>query len=292
MKTFFLLSIIPCICLGLYLKDRIKVEAIQAPIISDSSPMVLLDKVPETLQLLNKKNVEIKNFSCDVKAAIDRGNGPSIIKPHGSLKYEKSLWFSLDLWLLGGKQFIAGSNPKYFWYWSAHSDNRSLCYAEHKDYEKTLLKSMFNPIWLIHSLGLSELPEKGKFFDRGCKLVVVYPEKDTLGRDILKIVFIDKEHIRVKGMMVLDAGGQKLAGCEILEYQGSLNLPKKILYDWTEEGAKMIFDFDNLQINSPSLGWRFMLPEIEPKVNMGLPPEPLRPRRRENFFLPGPYIPY
>lgn len=219
------------------------------------------------IQEINQRNADLKTFACE-DMDIKVWQGGHRYKLSGRLQYQKPKGFRMEISSIMGKEVDIGSNDKAFWYWSKRDKNPGLYWATHEDFQKTRLKTPFNPMLLKASLGTELLPqENARIVENPKDIMLVYPQQSATGTPILFCVFINKERRQVDGFVVTDPNGKYLAACEIQERTG--NLPKTVLYTWYEEDRVMLMRFNNPQANVGIPASQFVMPNISPKINMG-----------------------
>lgn len=230
-----------------------------------SEKVVVVPQHPALIDKVNAKNAKIRNFVCqdfDVKLW---QNGIRL-RLSASLYYEKDKNFRMILRSLFGKECDIGSNKDQFWFWSKRMDPSSLFYANHEDYHKTRLRTPFNPIYIMDSLGLSQIDVNNKIIEQDDKYVVVENLKNTIGQPIVKLTFVNKKTEKISGFTISDVNGKVLASGEVMEWDG--DKPKQILFVWAEENISLLLEFKNSEVNLDIDKKYWALPPIEPKVDM------------------------
>lgn len=109
--------------------------------------------VPCEVNAVNFRNETIKSFSCS-DMEVKLWEGGMRIRLQGSLYYEKPKGFRMRINSVFGEEVDLGSNDDVFWYWSRRNKRKGLYYAHHEDFQKTRLKTPFNPLFIRASLGL------------------------------------------------------------------------------------------------------------------------------------------
>lgn len=215
---------------------------------------------------LNKKNILIKNFLCnDVEVKIwENGNR---FRLNGNIAYQKPNDFHMEISSIFGKEIDLGSNEKEFWYWSRRDRRPGLYWAVHEDFNKTRLKTPFDPMFMKSTLGFETLKlDDSKITENDKSIMVTYPRIDSMGRSILYSVFVNKKRKQIDGFLITNTNGQNLVECEISEYNG--NLPSKINYAWHEENRTMSIYLNYPKVNQKLTNNRFSMPSYKPKINM------------------------
>ena len=225
------------------------------------------------LKEINDKSDKIKSISCDhiIVRLWYQGiwyNGLNL-KLKGNLYYEKPKNFHMTVHSLVGKEFVMGSNNEEFWFWSKRLHPSSLYHAKHEDINKTRLKSAFNPLMVMDSLGINPLyyGVGVAVKEEGSKIFLVQKRVNSIGQPIGYITVVDKDEKRLIGHMVTDDDGVMIASSEILEYKDGL--PYKILYRWEEEDQVMLIELPNAKTNQKLSADLWKRPDIKPQINMG-----------------------
>lgn len=226
------------------------------------------------LQIINEinlKNKEIKNFTCKNIIVYTWYKGLRL-KLDGSIDFEKPLNLKMDVKSIVGREFIMGSNDDEFWFCSRRLTPPSLYFAKHADYQKTRLKSAFNPLMIMDSLGFNEINvDKNvavkQINDDVAKIALIEKTINSIGEPIGHITFIDKNNKRLLGHLVTDDKGSMIASSEILEYKN--DLPYQILYTWYEEDQAMLIELPDSEINTDMSKNNWTRPHHKQEINMG-----------------------
>jgi outer membrane lipoprotein-sorting protein len=241
---------------------------IQRQEVIQESPIPSVQEVPPILKEINQRNAAIRTYtSKDVSIKLwERGMKVNL---SGRLYYEKPTSFRTIFESRFGTELDLGSNDKIFWYWSTRDKRPGVYYANYEDYQKTRLKTPFNPIFLRQSLGLDELTvnDASKILESEQDLSIVYPRKSSMGDTVFYSVFIDKVQKRVTGLIITSADNKPLASAEIQEYDVN-GLPLQILYMWYEEDKAVEFRFEKSEINAPISASQWAMPSYTPQINM------------------------
>ncbi len=238
-----------------------KVEEIQKP--PTKPPLV----VPELIKKINARNKSITSIYCDnVKVKVWK-NG-SRYKISGSMYYEKPTKFRLKISSIMGDELDLGSNNKLFWYWSRRDKDPGLHYAKHEDYNKTRLKSGFNPRFMMRSLGIAEIVinEKTKVVETEKDWIIVHRKKNASGKPILVSIFFSKAKEVIDGIIVTDMNGKPHASADIQGHQNGL--PTKILYVWHTENQALLLEFRKVRVNQRISSQKWRMPNKKPQLNM------------------------
>jgi hypothetical protein len=244
-------------------KPEIKLEEIKedtsTELPSKPSSVPIIDEI-------NKINESIKSFYCeDVEVRIWE-NGHRF-RLQGVVAYKKNLNFHMDISSIFGKEVDLGANEKEFWYWSRRDRRPGLYWAVYADFNKTRLKTPFNPMFMKSTLGLENIDYlNAKVTESQKRFMITFPREDSMGRNILYSVFVDKEKSYIDGFLITSIDGKKLVECTIEKKSDSL--PSKINYIWHEENRIMTLEFKKPKINVEIPESHFMMPSISPKINM------------------------
>lgn len=217
------------------------------------------------LEAVNAKNGAIKSFSCsniEVKLWMDGSRH----RLTGSMFYEKDNRFRFVLSSVVGKEVEMGSNDTHFWFWSRRMEPSGLYYAKHEDFNRTRLRTPFNPKWMKSSLGFDLLNSKGQLVNDQDRYILVENLENAIGQPVTKMTYIDKKTQKVDGYLVLDKNNKKLVSGEVLSRSGEL--PQQILYVWFEENTSMLLNLSNPTINAQISPDNWKMPNINPKIDM------------------------
>lgn len=239
-----------------------KSEDVQKP--PTKPPLV----IPELVKKINARNESVANFSCSgVKVKVWQDG--SRYRLSGELYYEKPEKFRLKISSILGDELDIGSNDELFWYWSRRDKDPGLHYAKHKDYNKTRLKSGFNPRFMMRSLGISEIviTEDTKVVETDTDLIIVYQRKNASGKPILVSIFINKEKELIDGFIVTDMDGKPQASADI-QSRNQDGMPTKILYVWHTEDKALLLEFPKCQFNINISPRNWKMPNHQPQLNM------------------------
>ncbi len=243
------------------------------PIIATPSeekpPVEIVVEVPQALKTLNETNSKLTGITCD-KLQVKVWEGSFSFSFTGYLRYEKKNKFRMTFGTIFGKEVDLGSNDQQFWFWSRRNKDPGLFYAKHEDYYKTRLKTPFNPIWIMSSLGIDVIDtQKSKIVDEvGKSVMVIYQTKNASGTPILVTTFINKNTSKIESILTTNLNGKALVSVEIKEYENEL--PKWIVYSWLEENMTMELKLENPRMGGVSNPKLWEIPEILPKIDMGV----------------------
>jgi len=225
-------------------------------------------RVPPVIAEINARNAKVRSFAVDSMRVKVWQNGMRV-KIRGSMHYEKDNNFRMILSTVFGDEVDLGSNDILFWYWSRRSKHDGLFYARHEDYNRTRLKTPFNPIFIKKSLGLNQVNlEGGVIRESDETVVVVHLLKNSMGKPIYRYLVVDKRSRTIVGFFITDTAGKTLAIAEILENRNGL--PMKIMYTWYEENKILLLEFDNPRVNEKIDPSRWNMPNIQPQIDIGV----------------------
>jgi len=224
------------------------------------------EKEPPAIQIANRRNSQIKNFSCD-NIQVKAWQGGVKLKLTASMYYEKDNKFRMITNSVFGKELDIGSNDNQFWFWSKRMRPQALYFADHKDFNKTRLRTPFNPKWMVASLGLDTIDiSKCKTVEMKDKLICVSEHTNSIGEPITKMTYVNKLTNRVDGFLLVDKSNQKIASGEVLAWNG--DLPQQILYVWFEENTSMLFDLSGQRSNTAIDPRFWQMPNTQPRIDM------------------------
>lgn len=240
-----------------FLSQRIQEQAQPAPKV-----------VPELIKEINQHNATILNVGCDQLLARTWERGLQF-RLKGSLHYEKDLNFRMRFVSAFGDELDIGSNDEIFWYWSRRDKHPGLYYARYEDYEKTRLKTPFNPVFLRRILGLEKIDVEDALLGEDDEhMVVMHRETNSLGKSVNFSIFLDKAEKRIGGALITDAAGTPLASAEIQECTVE-GLPTKIVIVWFEEDHTLVLELKNPRANTSISASKWQPPTNHtPKINM------------------------
>lgn len=229
----------------------------------------MLKDLPEleypTINETNAKNDLVKSFVCkniDIKVW---ENGRRL-KLSGQISYKKPNCFLFEVSSILGKEMNLGSNETEFWYYSKRDKDPGVYWAIYEDFNKTRLKTPFNPMFMRASLGFESVDAKGaKITESATQIIVTNSSEDSMGKEILYSVFVNKNK-SIDGFLITDLQGNTLVSCDIQERINGM--PSKILYTWEEEKRTMLMELKKPNINAINESFAFKMPGFTPKINM------------------------
>ena len=262
----FMTALLACLILvreSRNLQPSLEVEKIKDELSQESSTESLKHPIIEEL---NQKNQAIKSFFCqDMEVKIwDSGHR---VRLQGKISYLKAKNFRMEIASVFGKELDLGANDTEFWYWSRRDRRPGLYWASYTDFNKTRLKTPFNPMFMKSTLGLDTLDiSDAKISENTTSLMVTYPRKDSMGRQILYSVFINKTRKEIDGFLITSSDGVNLVECQIeTTFNG---LPTKINYKWHEEDRTMSIIMKRPKVNVEIPPSSYVMPNYTPKINM------------------------
>jgi hypothetical protein len=251
-----------------YSKDR----TVPKSKLSDSSKIIqqtMLKELPELdypiLNETNEKNELIDSFFCkniDIKVW-ENGRRLNL---SGQISYKKPNYFLFEISSILGKEMNLGSNEKEFWYYSKRDKDPGVYWAVYEDFNKTRLKTPFNPMFMRASLGFESVVAKdSKITESATQIIVTNISEDSMGKQILYSVFFNKNK-HIDGFLITDLQGNTLVSCDIQERANGM--PSKILYTWEEEKRVMFMELKKAAVNTIKETSMFKMPRFTPKINM------------------------
>lgn len=245
------------------LQPSLEVEKIKDELSQESSTESLKHPVIEEL---NQKNQTIKSFFCeDIEVKIwDNGHR---VRLQGKIAYVKPKSFRMEISSVFGKELDLGANDTQFWYWSRRDRRPGLYWASYEDFNKTRLKTPFNPMFMKSTLGLETLDvSDAKITENTKSIMLTYPREDSMGRKILYSVFVNKVRKEIDGFLITTLDGVNLVECQIeTTFNG---LPTKINYKWHEEDRTMSIVIKRPKANVEVPSSSYVMPNYMPKINM------------------------
>jgi hypothetical protein len=197
-----------------------------------------------TIDAVNKRNLQIKNFSCDLKATVQMpGKRPA--KLNGFLVYEKERKFRLGLDSFLGPELDIGSDGNQFWFWLARMKNPGLYWSTYDNLYRSKLKTPFNPLWLSHCLSIDQIDYNDVSTDKTeNKLRIIKNTVNAKKEPITVVTYVDLNSYLITGHGMYE-NKTLVASSEINEFNN--NLPAKISFIWHKENASMIWYFSKHQ---------------------------------------------
>lgn len=237
---------------------------------------VEIKQVPN-LDICNNRNKLIRNFQCDKMKIVAWYNGMAY-KLNGDLFYEKENKFRMIIKSLVGTEADIGSNEEMFWFWFKRMKPKGLYFAKHEDLHKTGMKTPFNPLWIMKSLGLDqeEMPKNARILQTDQSWIIKALTEDSNGRLVYKVVLFDKEIMRIKGYILQDAITQQTISASVISSYNTkwidglpIFIPKEIAYSWYEEDVTMLFVLESSEVNHEINKEYWNIPYHDKTIDMG-----------------------
>lgn len=238
---------------------------VEPPIEEDPPPVVIPQAVLDT----NDVNRKIKSVTCDA-IRVTIWEGSFRFRLNGNLRYEKDRNFRMMVRSIFGRELDLGSNENQFWFWSRRNREPGLYFAKHEDYYKTRLKTPFNPVWMMRSLGIDPIDvENVEFIDEEDKdIMVVKRTQNASGKKIIVTTFVNRSTNKISGILTTDLDAKPLVSAEIKEYKS--DFPKKVVYHWFEEDKVMEIELINPRMGGEANPELWVRPKIYPQIDMGV----------------------
>lgn len=264
-RIFIVINFI--IILYLIIQPAKKAPQVNLPKVTIAETNIIPDiKFPDLAIRVNSKNKAVQSFSCN-KVNIRIWEAGKSLKVSGSIYYEKPKKFRMTVKTILGKELDLGSNNEIFWYWSKRDENPGLYWAKYEDFNKSRLKTPFNPIFLRSSLGLEEISDKNvKISYTTGKTIFSYADKNSMGEDIVYSIVVNDNEENITGYTVTNKNGKLVAACKIVKYEKGY--PVELIYNWHEENCNMHMTLNNSEINSSIKSDMWQIPNKQPKINM------------------------
>lgn len=223
-------------------------------------------QVSDLIDTINAHNEEIRSLSCDdIRVHVSQGGIKLRLK--AEVTYQKPRFFRMVTKSLVGTELDIGSNNDLFWFWSRRMRPPILYYADHRDFYKTRMKTPFNPMFMMETLGLGKIDvTDAKAVEARDKYVVIRLAKNSIGQPIALFTYLNKQTARIDGIAVVNADGKLSASGEVLSWRN--DAPSQILYVWAEERTSMLLDLPNVTLNGVIDSTKFDLPNISPRQDM------------------------
>lgn len=209
------------------------------------------EKIKHIIENLNDKNklvqtVHYRDLSITVSSKMGK------VRVDGWLGHEKGKKFRMIMNSFLGRELDIGSNENRFWFWSRQMDPPALFYADHENLMRTRLKTPFNPVWMMESLGVSRIEtEDVKLMRYNQWYVVAEQRVSTLGEDITKITLVSEDGSRISGHYIYDSKNNVEVSSEVLAYHeiNGCFIPKKIRTIWHKEQIVLIWNLNRPYVN-------------------------------------------
>ena len=218
------------------------------------------------LDAINTRNSQIKNISCRVRA-IAQMPGKRPAKLNGSLCYEKDRKFRMSLDSFMGPELDIGSDGSQFWFWSGRMKNPGLYWSTYENFQKTRLKTPFNPTWLSHCLSIDQINYSDAVIDQTSdRWRIMRKTTNAKGEQVTVATYVDAQRGLITGHGMYNKDGELEASSEVQQFNGTL--PSKISFIWHKENASMVWYLENMKSNTPIDAQMWVMPNITPKIDM------------------------
>lgn len=231
-----------------------------------NGPLPHTIELPDLAKEINEKNKKIKSLYCS-KMTIQTWDHSFGYRLSGTLAFEKDKRFNMTISSLFGTELNIGSNDELFWYWSARDIKPGVYWAKHEDFNKTRLKTPFDPAFLRGSLGLDELTTDGleRVIQGKESTLLIYKTKSSTDEPLTKHVHLDATSKTIYYTDIIDKKGRHVSS-RVLSLENGL--PKDITFFWQEERRAMKLTLNKVKKNATISTTFWKLPDREPKINM------------------------
>jgi hypothetical protein len=159
-----------------------------------------------------------------------------------------------------GVESDVGSNSDIFWFWSRRMQPPALYYARHVDLPNTRLKTPLSPHWLMAILSVNEINIAESTVYEYENTICVAQKYNSLGRNVIKVVAINKVNNFIAGHYLYRDDGTLIAMAEIKDYYfiDGIAVPKIVHIQWLAEQIDMTWELARPVVNgnlSPNL-WK------------------------------------
>lgn len=223
----------------------------------------------ELISFINQKSAEISSvYSKNVRIYFKQGNGPRF-RVLGEFAIQKDKNFRLIVsHKITGKEMDLGSNAQVFWFWNKRMDPPYLHFSKHENLNKTNLKTVLNPIWLMESFGIFPIDFKDAEISKYKNLWFVKNKKvSSLGQQIKYVILLDPKEKKVIGRYLYNSKDELFASSEYRNFDGII--PRQINFIWYEEGINLEINFEQYQINEGIDQRYWSMPSYENTIDIG-----------------------
>lgn len=219
------------------------------------------------IDVFNERNKLIQNFICDdINVKVWTSSGKINLK--SKIYYQKSLNFKMEFFSFLGKEIDIGSNQDFFWYWSKRDKFPGVYWSRHEDFQKTRLKTPFDPFFLKTTLGLDVVDLSNcNILENQNLIMIIFYKKNSLDEIVSYSLLLNKKSKNFEGLIIKNTKGETLACCEIKSRHKN-GLPAEVIYHWYEENQTMVLKFVDPKTNQTLDGQMFEMPNYKPKINM------------------------
>jgi hypothetical protein len=219
------------------------------------------------LEEVNTRNEKIKDFACDNLHVVAQMPNKRPVKLNGNVYYEKEKKFRLQLDSILGSELDVGSDGNSFWFWSRRLKEPGLYWAYHKDFNKTKLKTPFNPFWLSNCLGIDKIDYKNAIIDSGgSRWRVINNTVNAHNEPVTVVIYVNPQTKLITGHGMYDTSNKLVASTEIQSFDNGL--PSKMTFMWHKENASMIWTLKGVGINVGIDSSKWSMPNKTPKFDM------------------------
>lgn len=245
------------------------------PVIHDQSLSFTLQgpvekqKAIPVLDIINSRNMQIKNFVTDLKVILQSPNGRSF-RLSGFFYYEKERKFHLRLNSILGAEVDIGANGSQFWIWTGRS-TPGLYWANFDDLNKSRLITPLNPDWIPMCFGLDTLNYNEYTVDQNdnVKWRVIKPSFSGMKDPVKLVTYVDPNKCLITGHGIYSQLGILDVSSEIQEFHNGL--PSKITFISHADKTSLVWYLNNTKINVGIDPIRWQMPNINPKINLVIP---------------------
>lgn len=231
------------------------------PVIAPVSIPIRTNLQPSVVDIINKNNQSIHSLVSKISVQVNS----KAIKLSGILAYQQDRNFRMQINSFAGKELDIGSNQDIFWFYSRRMKPTYLYYSRYEDLNKTRLKSVFHPLWLMDSLGVRPLAiEQWTNSDRyiqGCQDCV-----GVSGEQMIKVILINPQKPAIIGHYLFDTQSTIIASAEVVAFNV---VPTQILFTWHEEKQTMTMWLNETKINAQLPDSYWQMPHIKNTLDMG-----------------------
>jgi len=236
---------------------------VEKPVVSNED----LSSIFRCISALNEKNAQIHSIKYN-QFKIKTSENP--IRLVGFIAYEKPQKFRMMIYSILVQESDIGSNDEIFWFWSRRMRNPSLYWAKHEDVNKTRLKPLFRPDWIMDSLGINFVENAASVSRDGKYYKILERTRGVGGKEFLKITLINPQELRIVGIYLHDYS-KLIASTEIKDIYlvNGYAVPKRIVMTWHEENVYIEWNMPQPQINLSFEEGLWEKPSSRNEVNLG-----------------------
>jgi hypothetical protein len=222
--------------------------------------------ISEVCVKINEKMDKIKNIHCKRMPIIYSKNAR--LNLNGEMGYEYGNFRLRINHFLSGKEMDMGSNQEVFWFWSKRAKPAALYYSYHKDINKTFLKTVLSPEWVIKSLYVNKInTEDAEFIKKNDNCFFIRKKiRDHNDQEFIYVVLIDKNKEIILGKYLYNLEGKLSASTEYSNFKNGN--PNLMTINWHEENIKISFDLRHAEYNVQIDKSLWDPPNIKNKINL------------------------